>query len=117
MVVNIHGNQYLNYIINISFTIIDKDFIYNVPLYDTSNIKPNLICNIRNKLSSKIYFLQTRKHHHIVIRVPQFELHSFIVYDGTGFMSNVHTINNVQITSNFQCIIQLLTKSISRNIN
>ena len=63
----------------------------------------------------KIFFLQTKKTHHMVINFNISAPDKYIVFNGPGFLSEVlkDNINQTVVSSTFQCIVQLLSMAIN----
>ena len=59
------------YVFEAIFTVMDKQLIYNLPVYKFRKITPNFIYKIKNKYMLTSYFLQVRKLYQLFIQILQ----------------------------------------------
>ena len=69
---------------------------------------PLLIYQFTDKILLVFYFIKLRKFYQIFVEVSELLGDIYIIYDGPGFLSDVLENKRTQITSNLQCIIQIL---------
>ena len=102
--------------VNGSFTILDINLIYNVPLFNGTNKQPKFSYCINSKYILLLYFIKVRKINQVFIKIQQFTTHKYIIYDGPGILTTfVRIKQSVTKCSTFQCTIQLLVQNVSNS--
>ena len=119
------------FIVENSFTVMDKNVIVslsnqNVKWYDKNVGRINgfdrsliYVLHFASIQILKIFFLQAKKTHHIIIYFNMSAPDRYIVFYGPGFLSEIlkGNVNHTVEPCTFQCIVQLLHMGIDSTSN
>ena len=114
------GNELFK--MEVSFQVVDQGIIKNTINFSNYLHNITLIYHIHSNLKElmEILFLEVRKTHQILIKLPQCLSERFVIVDGPGFLSKaLHTKGtSAQMikTSSFQCIVQFLSKNLGNEV-
>ena len=87
----IDGKLFSPFIFIGDFTVIDKNLIYNIPIYVIERQIPTYMYKIVRKYTLLSYFLLVKKQDQIVMQVINLDQHEYITHDGPGLL--VATLN------------------------
>ena len=99
-----HGKS-VCHLVSGSFTVMDENIIYTLPIRNHSNINPIFSYIVRNRYMFLSYFLQVNKHCQIFVNTFNMTKNEYFIVDGPGILSDVLKNEPVQACLTFQCSV------------